>query len=474
MYIVHLSAELAPVAKVGGLGDVLHGLSRELVRQGHQVELILPRHASLPESILTPLDQELLCPFGGSAIQTRVWHAEVDGLSAYFIEPLERDLFPRSQIYGYPDDIERYTYFSRAALEFLKATGRRPDILHLHEWQTALAAPLYRDLFQGEAAIALTIHNLAYQGQCSPYDLDRVGLSGHDYLTPERLQDDETSTLVNLMKGGIVYADRVNTVSPTYAQELLHRVHHHGLESTLIRLQEKFCGILNGIDTDTWNPKKDRFLFANYSASDLSGKAENKRKVQEALGLTVCDRPLISVVSRLDMQKGIPLIQHALRQTVGLGGQFIILGAPSTARIEEEFTQLREELRENPNVAIKLGHSEELAHQIFAASDFIFAPSLFEPCGLIQMIAMQYGAIPIVRKTGGLADTVEENRTGYLFEKPDNKEVNLVLDRAVATYQNDRKRSVEIALHGMEQDQSWKGPAAHYVELYRAIAPSHP
>lgn len=472
MYIIHLSVELAPVAKVGGLGDVLHGLSRELIRQGHRVELILPRHGSIPESILTSLDQELLCPFGGGVIKNQVWHAEIDGLSAYFIEPLERDFFPRNQIYGYPDDIERYTYFSRAALEFLKATGRRPDILHLHEWQTALAAPLYRDLFKGEAGIALTLHNLAYQGQCSAYDLDRVGLPGHDTLTPERLQDDETPTLINLLKGGIVYADRVNTVSPTYAQEILHRVHHHGLESTLIRLQKKFCGILNGIDTDTWNPEKDRLLFANYSASDLSGKAENKRKVQEALGLTVCDRPLVSVVSRLDMQKGIPLIQHALRQTVELGGQFIILGAPSTARIEEEFTQLRQELRENPHVAIKLGHSEKLAHRIFAASDFIFAPSLFEPCGLIQMIAMQYGSIPIVRKTGGLADTVEENRTGYLFEKPENKEVNGALDRALATYQNDRKRSTEIALHGMKQDHSWKGPATEYVELYRTIAAS--
>jgi len=460
MYIVHFAAELAPIAKVGGLADVLHGLSRELVRSGQKVEIVLPYHGCIDGC--SPTDLEFHCTFGGANVASRVWHRTVDELPVYLIEPIEPSFFPRERIYGYLDDVERYTYFSLATLEFLKASGREPDVIHLHEWQTAIAAPLH----QGKSAVALTIHNLAHQGQCSPHDLDRVGLAGSDYLTPDRLQDDETPTLINLLKGGVVYADAVNTVSPTYAQEILDGVHHHGLETTLRRHQDKFRGILNGIDTEVWNPDSDPHLESHFSAEKPAAKAECKRWVQKWCGLEVCDRPLLSTITRLAMQKGIPLVREALLHTVDRGGQFVILGTPSTQRIEEEFVRLSEEFRGNPHVHIELDQNEPLAHQLFAGSDLIVAPSLFEPCGLVQLIGMRYGALPLVRKTGGFADTVTEE-TGFLFEEPEKSAIDSALDRAFDLYGSARFEQMRAS--AMSQDYSWSAAAKEYLKMYGSI-----
>lgn len=484
MYILHLSAELAPIAKVGGLGDVLQGLSRELLRLGHRVETILPKHRIVdPEQLagLQCIDEGLQVPFSGRTILNKVWKAVVDGQVVYLIDPQGDDqFFQRDRVYGYLDDVERYTYFSKAALEFIKQAGLTPDVIHLHEWQTALAAPLYRDLYRGTARLHFTIHNMAHQGQCSPYDLDRAGLHGADYLTPDRLQDDEVPTLLNLMKGAIVYADGVNTVSPTYAQEILDGVHHHGIEGTVRQYQVKFRGILNAIDTEYWNPQEDRYTTAHYSAESFGDKRRNKSAFQEEFGLEVCDKPLVAAITRLAMQKGIPLIRRALVRTIDAGGQFAIIGSPATERIEEEFTGVREQYRDNPNVFIELGHNEPGAHRLFAAADMVIAPSLFEPCGLIQLVGMHYGTVPVVRKTGGLADTVFDvdysdrplsERNGFVFEHADSTGIDSALDRALLCYKENRERWQEIAVRGMKLDVSWRRPAQEYLKAYATSAP---
>lgn len=479
MYILNLSAELAPIAKVGGLGDVLQGLSRELIKLGHRVETILPKHRAIDTAQLpglTCLNEGLQVPFSGRTVLNKVWKATVEDQVVYLIDPQGDDqFFQRDQVYGYLDDIERYTYFSKAALELIQQSHLTPEIIHLHEWQSALAAPLYRDLYHGEARLHFTIHNMAYQGQCSPYDLDRVGLHGNNYLTPERLQDDEVPTLLNLMKGAIVYSDGVNTVSPTYAREILEGVHHHGLEESIRRFGVKFRGILNGVDVDYWNPNQDRYLSHHYSAENFEEKRRNKEKYQREMGLEAGDKPLVASITRLAMQKGIPLIRRALVRTLEQGGQFAILGTPATERIEEEFVSLKEQYREERNVVIELGHDEPGAHRLFAATDIVVAPSLFEPCGLVQLVGMHYGAVPVVRKTGGLADTVfdvdysdrpEAERNGFVFEHADSTGIDWALDRALLCYRDDRKRWNEIAIRGMQVDVSWTRSAKEYLKAY--------
>jgi starch synthase len=479
MYILNIAAELAPIAKVGGLGDVLQGLSRELIKLDHRVETILPNHqiidtAQLPG--LTCIHENLEVSFAGRKVFNKVWKATVEDQLIYLIDPQGDDaFFQRDQVYGYPDDIERYTYFAKAALEFIQQSHLAPDVLHLHEWQAALAAPLYRDLYQGEARLHFTVHNMAYQGQCSPYDLDRVGLVGNDYLTPDRLQDDEVPTLLNLMKGAIVYADGVNTVSPTYAREVLEGIHHHGIEASVRRYARKFKGILNGIDTDYWNPKQDRHLPFHYSAENFEEKRRNKEQLQLEMGLDVSDKPLVASITRLAMQKGIPLIRRALIRTVEEGAQFILLGSPSTDRIRDEFLLLRDQYRNNPNVAIELGHDEGRAHHLYAAADMLVAPSLFEPCGLIQLVGMRYGTIPIVRKTGGFADTVfdidssdrpKDERNGFVFEEANSAGMDSALDRALLYFRDHREQWIEMAKRGMQVDVGWKRSAEEYVKAY--------
>jgi len=495
MYIVHLCTEVAPIAKVGGLADVIYGLSRETAKHGHQVDIILPKYDCLDYNNLIELkvDYRELWSFEGSAsFNNTIWSAKVGNLTVFFIEPHHPSYyFSRGCIYGCPDDIDRFTYFSRAALEYLYKANKRPDILHLHDWPVSLAAPLYKDMYiplgMKIGGVVLTIHNLEHQGKCASWHLSQVGLDISRYLSPESLQDPVIPELINLLKGGIEYADAVTTVSPTYEKEIKTPEGGHGLHDVLKKNEKKLKGILNGIDEAYWKPETDPHLIAHYSTHPpfnaeklekvLKAKEENRSHLRIHLGLKKGPFPLVGLVTRLVPQKGPALIKHALLRTLERGGQFVLLGAAASLEIEQSFLELKHELSENPHVSISLDTDESLAHLIFAAADMFVIPSIFEPCGLTQMIALRYGTVPIVRATGGLADTVkdinsqvpENEKNGFVFEHPNFKEVRKAIDRALDYWSQDQKKWQQLMLQGMSMDFSWKHATPEYLDVYRKL-----
>lgn len=496
MHIVHIASEMAPIAKVGGLADVLLGLSRELSWKGHDVDVILPKYDCMNLNDVSDLHIDffnMLSFFEGEWHSNHVWVGYVENLRVYFIDPHHpRHFFQRGCFYGCTDDMDRYLYFARAAIEFLFKRGMNPDIIHLHDWQSSAIAPLYKGIYQPlgytHPHLTFTIHNIEYQGKCFPHDLEKVGLKEDIYFTEELLQDNLRPELANLLKGAIIFSDAVTTVSPNYAKEVLYPAGGRGLEGTLLKYEDKFSGILNGIDYTYWNPEIDRFLPAHFSARTLptdpkdhctfDRKGYIKTLLRERLMLSETHSPIVACITRLVPQKGVEQIKQALFGTLEKGGQFVLLGSSPIPAIDEEFHQLKHQYEDHPNVHFSLFHQEELAHIIYAAADMIIVPSLFEPCGLTQMIALKYGAIPIVRKTGGLADTIfdvdysdkpECERNGYVFEHPDQAGIYSALDRALDCWFNNPSRWRSLVLRGMHIDYSWNHPADKYLDLYKKI-----
>ncbi|KAL8103493.1 hypothetical protein AgCh_027906 [Apium graveolens] len=435
LHVIHIAAEMAPVAKVGGLGDVLTGLSKALQQKGHLVEVVLPKYDCMQyEHVqdLRGLDMILESFFEGRMFRNKVWVGTVEGLPVYFIEPHHPgNFFWRGQLYGEHDDFRRFSYFSRAALELLLQLGKRPDIIHCHDWQTAFVAPLYWDIYApkglNSARICFTCHNFEYQGTAPASELALCGLDVSHLNRPDRMQDHSAHDRINPLKGAIVYSNIVTTVSPTYAQEVRTAEGGKGLHSTLNSHSKKFVGILNGIDTDTWNPATDIYLKVQYSVNDLQGKHDNKEALRRQLHLSSADvcRPLVGCVTRLVPQKGVHLIRHAIYRTLELGGQFVLLGS--------------------------------------------------SPVPHIQMIAMKYGSVPVARKTGGLNDSVfdidddsipVQFRNGYTFFTADEQGFNSALDRAIYHYKNDRDSWQQLVQKNMNIDFSWDSSALQYEELY--------
>ncbi len=487
MRIVHICSEIAPIAKVGGLADVVYSLSKALIAEGHQVDVILPKYDCLDYSSLKNLkiaSRDLWSYEGYQRFNNTIWHAELDKINIYLLEPHHPSCyFSRGNIYGCPDDVERFGYFSRAALEYLYKSEIQPDALHLHDWPSSLAAVLYKDMYvplgMNKTRIVMTIHNMQHQGRSSPDILSKVGLLSESYLTPECFLDPIFPLTINLLKGGIEYADAVTTVSPTYEREILTTEGSFGLFQTLKRNQNKISGILNGIDLDTWNPATDSHLVQQYQIGSLprirqEAKVENRRSLQAHCGLKEIAAPCVACITRLVPQKGPELIREALLRTLELGGQFILLGSSPIEEINQEFLNLQKQLKDE-NVAIILNYNEALAHIIYAAADMLVIPSIFEPCGLTQMIALRYGTVPIVRKTGGLADTVFDvetsnapldKRNGFSFDTPDAREMKETLDRAFHCMQNQPKVWEMLIENGMRMDFSWDISAKAYLEVY--------
>ncbi|KAL3741546.1 hypothetical protein ACJRO7_017070 [Eucalyptus globulus] len=485
LYVVHIAAEMAPVAKVGGLGDVVTGLSKALQKRGHLVEIIVPKYDCMQYDRildLRALDAVVESYFDGRLYKNKVWVGTVDGLPVYFIEPLHPDkLFWRGQLYGEPDDFKRFSFFSRAALELLLQSGKKPDIIHCHDWQTAFVAPLYWDLYApkglNSARICFTCHNFEYQGTAPASELASCGLDVQELNRPDRMQDNSAHDRINPVKGAVVFSNIVTTVSPTYAQEVRTAEGGKGLHSTLNLHSKKFVGILNGIDTDEWNPATDAFLEVQYSSNDLQGKAENKRAIRRQLGLSSANalKPMVGCVTRLVPQKGVHLIRHALYRTLELGGQFVLLGSSPVPHIQREFDGIANQFRNHDDIRLILKYDESLSHHIFAASDMLIIPSIFEPCGLTQMIAMRYGSIPIARKTGGLNDSVfdvdDETipfqfRNGYTFLNADEQGFNSALERAFSHYNNDPQSWLQLVHKVMNIEFGWDPSASQYEELY--------
>ncbi|MCE2983694.1 MAG: glycogen synthase GlgA [Parachlamydia sp.] len=496
MHIVHIATELAPLAKVGGLADVILGLCRELSWKGHDVDIILPKYDCMDSEQIRDLaiDQlELLSYYNGEWFNNTIWIGWVENLKVYFIEPHHpRFFFNRGCFYGCEDDIERFLYFSRAAMEFMFKRPVTPDVIHLHDWQTAIMAPLYKEMYRklgyNKPKVVFTIHNMEYQGKCAREDLSKVGLDPNHFHKSEALQDNLYPDLVNLMKGGIVYSDWITTVSPNYAKEVLSGDKGRGLESTLITHKEKFNGILNGIDYTYWNPEIDRFLPAHFSPREMPANKKDrntldkkgfiKKLLREKLFLEEDHRPIIGCITRLVPQKGIDLIKHTIRHIAQKKGQFILLGTSPIASISAEFHHLKNFYADHPHIHLALSHQEDLAHLIYAGSDMLIVPSLFEPCGLTQMIALKYGTVPIVRRTGGLADTIFdvdhsgkpfEETNGYVFDDPVDAGIDVALDRAIRCWFDEPDKWRQLMINGMSIDFSWNQSSNEYLSVYKSV-----
>jgi starch synthase len=486
MFVVMVSSECAPVAKTGGLGDVVEGLSHELSLRGHEVEIILPLYDCMRYDRIRGLTLaygDLSVPFHGTAIPCDVHSGFVDGAKCFFIEPHSpQNFFKRGVYYGQNDDAERFAFFSRAALEFLLKSGRRPDIIHCHDWQTGLVPVLLYEVYQhlgmNRSRVCYTLHNVKYQGVCGEQVLRQVGLDPGAMMSPDRLLDHTHRGAVNLMKGGIVYSNFVTTVSPRYADEIRLTDQGYGLQRTLNTHLTKFGGVLNGVNYDVWNPEIDSHIPHRYSVADFEGKIHDKKALRDRLMLRDHFKPIVAYVGRLDPQKGLDLVRHAIFYALANGAQFVLLGSGSSREIDDHFRGLKRHLNDNPDCHLEIGYDEELSHLIYAGADIMVVPSLFEPCGLAQLIAMKYGAVPVVRATGGLADTVfdanhankpYEERTGFTFDRPDGPGLESALGRAIGLWNGFPGHFHDLRLNGMRQDYSWNHPGGHYQSIFEGI-----
>ena len=486
MYVVMVASECAPVAKAGGLGDVVFGLSRELEMRGHAVEIVLPKYAGMRYGDVWGLTidcHDLWVPWHGGAVHCSVWFGYVHGRRCYFIEPhSDEGFFDRELMYGYPDDVDRFTFFSKAAMEYLYKAGKRPDVIHCHDWQTGLVPVLlyeqYRDVMPDQR-VCYTIHNFRHQGLTGPEVLWSTQLARpDDFLDRDRLGDDQRFRAVNLMKGGVVYSNFTTTVSPNHAVEARHGDGGDGLGSTLWTHQDKFGGVLNGVDYDTWNPEIDPLLPARYSAEQVEGKYEAKRRLRERLLMRDNFSPIVAYVGRLDEQKGMGLVHHALFYALEKGAQFVLLGDGLHNGINGHFRHLKHCLNDNPDCHLEIGYDEELAHLIYAGADMVVVPSMFEPCGLTPMVAMRYGTVPVVRAVGGMVDTVFDRdfsdrpdwqRNGYVFHQGDNTAIESALDRAFGLWFDYPGEFRQLMLNAMRSDYSWARPGQDYLNIYDHI-----
>ena len=465
--ILFLSAEVAPFAKTGGLGDIGGSLPKALHDMGHDVRVVMPAYRKIEEGYpgVTGMPLQLNVPTGSGVINAGAFEGRLPGseVPVYFIA--EYGLFARPNIYGYWDDPYRFAFFSKAALHLTLQLDWRPDVVHAHDWHAAPAlawlhtAGQSDERFRGIASV-FTIHNLAHQGKTNWNVFDYMQLFTHSL-------NEETFGEVNFMARGIYHANIINTVSPTYAREIMTPQGGAGLDGLLRYRQRDLHGILNGLDYDEWNPGADPRLAASYTVDDMAGREENRRALQAAVGLPqLANVPILAMVTRLDWQKGMDIVGHALHLLMnGYSGpaQFVVLGTGG-AQYEDMFRQLASFHREKMSAYI--GYHAELAPLIYAGSDMFLMPSLFEPCGLGQMIAMRYGSVPLVRATGGLADTVQDGITGYTFYDFSADALFNAIQRATYTYNTDRDSWRRIQANGMTTNFSWERSAQGYQQLY--------
>ena len=487
MYIIQIASECAPVAKVGGLADVVFGLSRELEIRGNSVEIILPKYDCMRYDQVYGLQityHDLWVPWQNQQIHCSVWFGFVHGRKCFFIDPhSSHNFFSRRAYYGQGDDDQRFAFFSRAAMEFMWKSGKQPDIIHVHDWQTGLVPVLLYDLYaplgMRHPRVCYTLHNVKHQGLTGRHILHMSGLNRPEhYLHFDRLGDPNHPGAVNLMKGGIVYSNFITTVSPHYAWEIQNTDQGFGLGGTLHAHRGKFGGVLNGIDYDVWNPENDPHIARRYGLETIEKKYENKAALRSRLLLREAYKPLIAFVGRLDHQKGVPLIYHAIHWSLANNAQFVLLGSGSDGGINHQFHELKRRINDNQDSHIELSYNEELSHLIYAGADMLIVPSLFEPCGLTQLIALRYGTVPIVRAVGGLADTIfdanyapkpYEERNGYVFDGFDAAGIESALSRAVGMWNHYPKNFRELMENGVRADYSWNHPGRDYLNIYELI-----
>ena len=472
MRILYVTGEAFPFCKTGGLADVAGSLPPALAKNGDQVAVILPLYGQIGQLWRQQMTfrRYIYVDLGWRHEYCGLFSLESRGVTWYFVD--NEHYFARSRLYGEFDDGERFAFFSKAVIDLLPSLDWMPDVLHCNDWQTALVPIYLKDVATRWPEVrrirtVFTIHNIEYQGRFGSDTVDQLFGLDRGWYDDGTLQMDGD---VNLMKGAMLMADAVTTVSPTYAAQLHDPAYAEDMASVVDMVGWKMHGVVNGIDTDSYDPAADLALPSHYDANHMAGKAACKAALQEELGLA-CepDTPLIAMVTRLVGHKGLDLVQEAMDGIMATGCQFVVLGTGEW-RYEDFFRQ--KAWQYGGRLSAQLAYSEALSRRIYAAADLFLMPSRSEPCGLSQMIAMRYGAVPIVRRTGGLADTVkscqvgQEDGTGYLFESYEAGAMLDVIGQATGLYRGDRNGFDTVRRRGMTADFTWDRSAVAYRQIY--------
>lgn len=470
MKVLYATSEAYPFAMSGGLADVAGALPKALRRRMVGCRVVLPLYDSVSEELRAKMNfiTSITVPVSWRRQYCGIFEARHDGVIYYLID--NQYYFKREGLYGHYDDAERFAFFSRAVLEILPHIDYVPEIIHCNDWQTAMVPVYLNAYYRNDPRYAslktvFTIHNIQYQGKYG-FELlgDVLGLGDeHKHIV-------EYDGCVNMMKGALQCADKITTVSPTYAREILDPYYAHGLDVILRDLQYKLCGIVNGIDTTVYDPENDPAIFATYSATNVKNKAKNKAGLQKQVNLPArADVPVFGIVSRLVNHKGFDLVKCVFEELLKADLQFVILGSG-----EWEFETFFYEMSQKypDKVAFWVGFIPDMAHKIYAGADAFLMPSKSEPCGLSQMIALRYGTIPIVRQTGGLNDTITDSGdgegNGFTFASYNAHDMENAVWRALAGYADKDGWNI-LVKRAMECDNSWNNSAGAYIKLYKEI-----
>jgi len=470
--VLLVSTEVAPYIKSGGLGDVAGSLPKELKKEGVDIRVCFPKYKDINYNLIDGLTNlvNIKTSLGWRDLDASIYTFD-DGVTNYLID--NSYYFYRGGLYGYADDYERFAFFTKVSIEFLFSIGWKPDVIHFNDWQTGLGPIYLNDLYKSysfyeNVKSVYTIHNLQYQGIFGEPILGDVGLNS-GYFKPDKL---EYYGNVSYMKGGIVYADKIGTVSKTYAHEIQTPTYSYGMDGVLRGRAADIMGIINGIDYKENDPENDSRLSSNYNAANIMKKYENKTALQSELGLIRSNTPIIAMVTRLVDQKGLDILAFIMEELMQKDIQMVVLGT-GESRYENMFRHYAWRYRHKMSASITFDAG--LAQRIYAASDMFLMPSLFEPCGLGQMIAMRHGSVPIVRRTGGLNDTVMAydyetgEGTGFVFNDYDAQGLMWAINEALHSYYNEPEHWKKIVENCMRADFSWQRSAMEYVELYKEI-----
>ncbi|MEW6025861.1 MAG: glycogen synthase GlgA [Planctomycetota bacterium] len=481
MNVCQVASEMVPFAKTGGLADVLGALTAQLKKSRINVTAFLPLYKQVktntPGLISTGITVKV--QIGDNLVSGTIWKSKIGNADVYFIQ--RDEYFQRDYLYGtaegdYKDNAARFIFFSRAVLEAIKTLGIKCDIIHCHDWQSALIPVYLKTLYKKEPCFKntktlLTVHNLAYQGLFWHWDMKLIGL-GWEYFNYKQL---EFYGQVNFLKGGLVFADMLSTVSPRYAREIQTPAFGERLDGVLRERAGDLYGIINGVDYGQWSPATDKFIPVKYSPAKLADKYKNKQALQKKCNLPTDDVPIIGMIGRLAGQKGFDLVSEAFDEIMSASGgktgcQFVLLGTG-----EEKYHQIfRDIARKYPSqVSANITFDNALAHLITAGADMFLMPSRYEPCGLNQLYSLKYGTIPIVHETGGLADSIQpvqqsKRPTGFSFRNYSAAEMLACIRSALALYE-DKKSWKQLMKNAMQQDFSWEHSSKEYIGLYKKL-----
>lgn len=472
MKVLFAASEAHPFIKVGGLADVAYALPKALRRLGVDARVIIPKYGKIAQQLKNEMRTiaEFNVPVGWRNQYCGLQYLEYDGIPFYFID--NEYYFNREDTYGFYDDGERYAYFDRAVLEAIGYMGDfRPDVLHCNDWHTGMIAPILKRYFwhYENTKTVFTIHNLKYQGVYGKEILNELLCLDDSYYNEDALKYYDG---VSFMKGGLIFSDKISTVSYSYAQEIKTPFYGEGLQGLLNTRSYDLWGIVNGLDFDIFNPRTDKNIFHNFDCSNLENKTKNKLELQKYLNLPVSeDVPMIGIVSRLVSQKGFDLISCIMDELLQQNVQLVVVGT-GDKQYENMFRYFAWKYPDKVSANILFDNS--LAQKVYAGSDMFLMPSLFEPCGIGQLIALRYGSIPIVRETGGLKDTVKsyneftDEGNGFTFTNYNAHDMLYTIKRAIYYY-NDKNLWNRLMLKGMQEDNSWEKSARLYIDLYNNL-----